>query len=315
MKQRHPSARLAELCGLFGISRQAWHQHHKAAGNTALEAEIVIQEVRFFRKKQPRVGTRKLLHHLSERLILHDIKLGRDKLFELLRGFDMLVRRRRRKTKTTDSNHPYRKYPNLVKELNLLKANELWVSDITYTDTDEGFVYLFLITDAYSHKIVGYALSESLAAAAGLVALRMALRQLPEGHHRLVHHSDRGVQYCAYDYTDVLAANHIRISMTENSDPRENAIAERVNGILKGELLPEQMVSKYQAKRLVEEAITTYNDIRLHSSVDYLTPSQAHLRTGRLTNRWKPKTDAAVSVASFPTEAKLFSSVIDGQGF
>lgn len=314
MKQRHPSARLGELCGLFGISRQAWHQHHKAAGNTALEAEIVIQEVRFFRKKQPRVGTRKLLHHLSERLILHGIKLGRDKLFELLRSFEMLVRRRRRKAKTTDSNHPYRKYPNLIKELNLLKANELWVSDITYIDTDEGFVYLFLITDAYSHKIVGHALSESLEAAAGLVALRMALRQLPEGH-RLVHHSDRGVQYCAHDYTDVLQANHIRISMTENSDPRENAIAERVNGILKGELLPEQMASKHQAKELVEEAITTYNDIRLHSSVDYLTPSQAHLRVGRLANRWKPKTDAAVSVASFPTEAKLFSGGVDGQGF
>jgi putative transposase len=298
MKQRHPKVKLDELCRLFGISRQAWHQHNKALGRTALESEVVIQEVRAVRKAQPRVGTRKLLLHLGERLALHGIKLGRDKLFDLLGERGMLVRRRRRKAKTTDSDHPYRKYPNLIKELKPLKANELWVSDITYLDTGEGFAYLFLITDAYSHKIVGHALSESLEAAAAIVALRKALQQLP-AEHRLVHHSDRGVQYCSHGYTELLESKNVRISMTENGDPRENAIAERVNGILKEEFLFEQIASKHQAKSRVEEAIGTYNNVRLHSSVDYLTPAKAHLRIGSLANRWKPKPASTVVVASF----------------
>jgi putative transposase len=286
MKAAHPRVSRGELCGLFGISRQAYHQYCERATEKAFKTDIVLREVKELRKDQRRVGTRKLLVHLEGVLERHSIKMGRDALFDLLRKHNLLIRRRKRKAKTTDSTHPWRKYPNLIKSFKPNKTNQLWVSDITYVTTEEGFVYLFLITDAYSHKVVGYCPSFTLEAGAALAALRMALAQLKEGE-KPIHHSDRGSQYCCIDYVALLNKPRLSISMTENSDPWENAIAERINGILKNDLLPERMVSKKEAIGYIHYYIDIYNNVRLHSSVDNLTPQQAHLKTGELRKLWK----------------------------
>lgn len=311
MKAAHPRVSREKLCDLFGISRQAYHQHRERTGKAAFEADIVLQAVKELRKDQRRVGTRKLLIHLKDLLERHGIKMGRDALFNLLREHNLLVRRRRRKAKTTDSNHPWRKYPNLIKSFKPLRANQLWVSDITYLDTDEGFVYLFLITDAYSHKIVGYCTSFNLEAGAALAALQMALAQLKEGQ-KPIHHSDRGSQYCSNDYTALLNDYKLPISMTENGDPRENPVAERINGILKNDLLPERIATKAEAVALVHHFVGIYNNVRLHSSVENLTPQQAHERTGELRNLWeRQRPEKSESV---PVDAKFTSPKAATQG-
>ena len=240
----------------------------------------------------PRVGTRKLHHMLSESLQDHNISIGRDGLFNLLSDYGLLVRRRKRKRAvTTDSNHPFRKYPNLIKELQVLRPNQLWVSDITYIRLINGFCYLNLVTDAYSRKIVGYCLYPSLKKEGTLEALSAALGGLPgklEG--RLMHHSDRGLQYCCKDYITLLQNNRVSISMTEKGDPYENAIAERVNGILKEEFVLDKGFNNFeQAKSKVKEAINTYNRVRPHASCNYLTPEMAHLLKGELASKWRAK--------------------------
>ena len=293
MKTKHTRVGLGVLCGLLGITRQGWYKNHQRETKAALEAELIVQLVRDVRLTQPRVGTRKLLAHLGQTLARNDIHIGRDALFDLLRERQMLIRRRKSKPKTTNSNHPYHKYPNLIQYFIPLKANELWVNDITYVDTEEGFVYLFLMTDAYSHKIVGYAVAPTLEARWALNALKMALEQRSDRQTPLIHHSDRGVQYCCHDYTNCLKNQHnTQISMTENSDPRENAVAERLNGILKTELILHIPKSKEHAQTYIQQAIHTYNHIRLHSSVNNLTPEQAHLKTGPIPNLWKRKSTA-----------------------
>ena len=240
----------------------------------------------------PRIGARKLHYMLTETLQQHNISIGRDKLFDLLSEYGLLVRRRkRRRINTTDSNHPFRRYPNLIRELQLLRANHLWVSDITYISQGEGFCYLNIVTDAYSRKIVGYCLFPTLKREGTLTALRMALNGLPADREGpLIHHSDRGLQYCCADYTTLLTNNGIVISMTEKGDPYENAIAERVNGILKAEFgLYEDFDTFEQAQQAVDQAICTYNNERPHTSCDYLTPVLAHQREGILKARWKRK--------------------------
>lgn len=238
----------------------------------------------------PRIGTRKLHYMLTETLQKHQISIGRDKLFDLLAEYGMLVRRRkRRRVSTTDSNHPYRKYPNLIRELQVLRPNHLWVSDITYISLKDGFCYLSLVTDAYSRKIVGYCLHPTLKKEGPLHALAMALATLPKRPEApLIHHSDRGLQYCCSDYTTLLENNGIGISMTEKGDPYENAIAERVNGILKEEFgLYNDFGHLEQANDTTKQAIDTYNQYRPHASCDYLTPEQAHQKLGLLKTKWK----------------------------
>ncbi len=238
----------------------------------------------------PRIGTRKLHYMLTETLQKHQISIGRDKLFDLLAEYGMLVRRRkRRRVSTTDSNHPYRKYPNLVRELQVLRPNHLWVSDITYISLKDGFCYLSLVTDAYSRKIVGYCLHPTLKKEGPLQALAMALALLPKRLEApLIHHSDRGLQYCCSDYTTLLENKGIGISMTEKGDPYENAIAERVNGILKEEFgLYNDFGHLGQAGDTTKQAIDTYNRYRPHASCDYLTPEQAHPKKGLLKTKWK----------------------------
>ncbi len=248
----------------------------------------------------PRLGTRKLYHMLTETLQKHNIAIGRDKLFDLLADYGLLLRRRKRKrTNTTDSNHPFKRYPNLVRTLTVLRPNHLWVSDITYIGLTEGFCYLSLVTDAYSRKIVGYCLYPTLKKEGPVSALKMAQNSLPaQREAALIHHSDRGLQYCCGEYIDLLERKNIRISMTEKGDPYENALAERVNGILKGEFaLDSEFDTLAQAMTAVEKAVNTYNQIRPHASCNYLTPEQAHQQQGQLPHRWKPRKKKEVTDA------------------
>lgn len=252
-----------------------------------LEHELIVQEVLRIRADLPRLGGRKLLHLLQDFLNRHRIQIGRDQLFDLLRDYNLLVKKRKRKVYTTDSRHRYRKYPNRIKELEIIRAGQLWVCDITYITTKEGFSYLSLITDAYSKKIVGYSLETTLAVEGCLNALKMALATLKENTAKLIHHSDRGSQYCCTEYVQLLEQNLVEISMTENGDPYENPVAERINGILKQELsLGNVFKNFHHAASVLHEAVFIYNEKRPHASCDFLTPVLAHEQQGKLRQRW-----------------------------
>jgi len=272
---------------LLGYSRQAYYQHKKQIEKESLQYGILIDEVLEIRKTQKRLGCRKLIYKLEPFMAQHQIVIGRDAFFDLLSERNLLVRKRkRRKPITTFSDHWMRKYPNLIEGFYPTAPNQLWVSDITYIVVGNGFAYLSLITDAYSRKIVGFYLSKDLSADGCIRALEMALDN-NSILGRLIHHSDRGSQYCCSDYVKILNDNFIKISMTQNGDPRENAIAERVNGILKDELLDKSHLNYREAVRNVSIAISIYNHQRPHGSIDYLTPIEAHFRSGKLKRRWK----------------------------
>lgn len=273
------------LCRLFGYTRQAYYKRKAGEEREAVKGEIVIQEVMKIRSVQKRIGGKKLHHMLGGFLGEQEIEMGRDAFYDLLREHSLLVRKRRlRKPRTTISG-PWKRYPNLIRDYQPSGANQVWVSDITYVRVGEGFAYLSLITDAYSRKIVGHSLCRDLSAKGCVAALRMALRGNPD-RESLIHHSDRGLQYYSAAYMKVLGS-HIRISMTEKGDPLENAIAERVNGILKDELLEKRFDSFRAAREKIDEAVSTYNHQRPHLSVDMLTPAEAHTRTGSLKRHWK----------------------------
>ena len=240
----------------------------------------------------PRIGTRKLYYMLTETLQKHKIKIGRDKLFDLLEEYGMLVRRRKRKkVSTTDSNHPFRKYPNLIRELQPVRPNQLWVSDITYIRLIDEFCYLSLVTDAYSRRIVGYCLYPTLQKEGPVSALKMALSSLPATTtDSLIHHSDRGRQYCCDAYTNVLTERKVIISMTEKGDPYENALAERVNRTMKEEFLLDKGFDSFElASAAVSNAVNIYNTQRPHDSCNHLTPNEAHKQQGLLPMRWKKR--------------------------
>lgn len=239
------------------------------------------------RKLMPRIGGRKLLHLIQPRLS-GELFLGRDSFFDFLRNNGLLVRKRRNRARTTFSNHWLRKYPNLISRFVPKQAHQLWVSDITYIETGNGFCYLSLITDGYSRKIIGWELGDTLEARHSVKALKIALRQLPKGTKNVFHHSDRGVQYCCDDYVKILIKNHFCISMTENGDPRENSIAERVNGIIKDEWLNAMTFKTIEdARSQLDKVIKIYNQFRPHSSLDMKTPSYVHINPGELKRRWK----------------------------
>jgi putative transposase len=234
-----------------------------------------------------RIGTRKLQFMLEPRLQKHNISIGRDYLFDLLAEHKLLVKQRKRKVVTTDSRHWMRKYKNLVKSINIEKPEQVWVSDITYIRLINQWGYLSLITDAFSRKIMGYSFRNDLSAQGCIEALNMALGNRMY-HHPLIHHSDRGSQYCSQEYVAILIGNNIAISMTENGDPYENALAERINGIIKGEFnLYQSQLGFEQTAIKVESSIRTYNEMRPHASCDYLTPEQAHQNNQQLKKRWK----------------------------
>jgi transposase InsO family protein len=278
------------VCRLFGKTRQGWYKQQAHLDNTVLREAIVIKHVQELREQMPLIGTRKLQHLLTPLLEQHGINLGRDKLFDILAEYGLLVRRRKRnKVFTTDSNHPFKKYPNLIKGIRVTTSGCLWVSDITYISLKEKFCYLSLVTDAYSRRIMGYCLWPSLKKEGPLNALAMALSG-NDCQQQLIHHSDRGLQYCCSEYISRLNRAHIAISMTEKGDPYENALAERVNGILKAEFgLGGRFDNFQQAYAKVAHSIEVYNNLRPHASIDYLTPMQAHLRQGQIPARWKSK--------------------------
>ncbi len=246
----------------------------------SLEQAMVVEMVNKIRKraKTKRWGGRKLHKLLQEELYGFSIKLGRDKLFDLLRENGMLVKSRKRNYYTTQSHHWLRKYDNLIENLVITRPNQLWVCDITYVKFDGQVYYLYLITDAYSQKIVGNHISTNLKASSAIRALQMALKNNHvEQADSLIHHSDRGIQYCSEAYTQLLVKNKIHISMTKPASPQENAIAERVNGILKEEWLYDLAPKTNKAPRqLISEVIKIYNQLRPHNSLANRTPEQIH---------------------------------------
>lgn len=246
----------------------------------------IKQKVLTIRHQLPLLGTRKLYWVLKEELRKQGLKIGRDRLFDLLRQESLLIVRKRKYVTTTDSRGWMRQHPNLVEELKLSRPEQLWVADITYLTTQESHCYLHLVTDAYSKKIMGYKLSDDLLASSTIQALKMALAQRSYGQP-LIHHSDRGLQYCSKEYTDLLTHNNISISMTQNGSPYDNAIAERINGILKQEFgLDEVFENLQEAHIQVDQSIALYNRIRPHMSNYLLTPDQMHQQNKITPKSW-----------------------------
>jgi putative transposase len=267
----------SQLCRLFGVSRQSFYQYWKNQVLQSNEQQIVLDLVRQIRKDHPVIGTRKLYLMIKQELESHHIKMGRDKLYDLLAETGLLLRKRRRRVRTTYSNHRFRKYPNLIVGLTLSRPNQVWVSDITYWRIKNKFWYISLITDAYSKKVVGYKVATNLKVIHTMDALKKAVQKVNSPIGELIHHSDRGFQYCAYEYTDLLKAKGISISMTQNGDPLENPIAERINGILKQEYLNHFPVNNIdQAEILLEQIVNRYNSERPHMSCQLMVPDTIH---------------------------------------
>lgn len=281
------------------MTRQAYYQHYWQKEETSFEQELVIKEVLRIRKTHKKMGCRKLLVKLEAFMFDHQIKMGRDALFDLLAANQLLIRRRNRRVSTTYSSHWLRKYPNLIREFVADGINQLWVSDITYWRFKDKFLYISFVTDVFSHKIVGYYLSESLEAESSIHALQMALDQLKQPVEGLIHHSDRGIQYCCKEYVKLLQDNSIAISMTENGDPLENALAERINGIIKGEYLDcYEMNSIQEANELLIQVVNLYNQERPHMSIGNKTPEEVHQtnqKTDRLWKNYYPKNRTLVN--------------------
>lgn len=291
MKDTHTNISLGKLCRLLGVTRQAYYQHFNRLEAITFEHQLILKEVRKIRKCHRRMGTRKLYEVLEPFLLEHQIKIGRDALFKLLGEHSLLVQTRRRTPYTTNSSHWYKKYPNLITDLILSSTNQLWVSDITYWKIKGKFVYISLITDAFSHKVVGYQVADNMRSSESLKALKMAisgLKKEPDCHLKLIHHSDRGIQYCSSEYINELRSSNIAISMTENGDPRENAIAERINGIIKNEYLRYfQVENLREATRALKRVVLLYNQQRPHMSIDMLTPSTVHEMNIQKPRLWK----------------------------
>lgn len=287
MKESCAAVGIGKLCGLFGKTRHAfydreWHQKEKL--NNELQ---VLEMIHMIRREMPRIGTRKLYYMLQEFYQEHNIKMGRDALHTLLRDNKLLVQPRKRYVQTTNSRHWMRKWPNLIQEVKVSEPEQVWVSDITYIRLQDEFNYLSLITDAYSRKIVGYYLHKSLSNHGTLEALRKALVSRSGINNGLIHHSDRGMQYCSNQYVNLLKSSNIKVSMTENGSPYENALAERVNGILKTEFgLGDIFKTRKQALESTEKSIEIYNNKRPHLSCGMLTPSQAHDKRKKLVENW-----------------------------
>jgi putative transposase len=234
------------------------------------------------------MGGRKLYELLEPFMLDHHIKMGRDALFDLLVANNLLIKRKKRKVHTTQSFHWLRKYPNLIRDMRPSQPNQLWVSDITYWKITSGHLYISFVTDAYSRKIVGYHVADTLESIETIKALSVAIEQSTKPLKNLIHHSDRGIQYCSSGYVSLLRKHGMIISMTENGDPLENAIAERINGIIKGEYLENYEVNTLKvAKQLLERVVEVYNNERPHMSIGNLTPSQVHEGLAKGEKLWK----------------------------
>ena len=270
---------VANICSSFGLKRDAYYKYIKRYKKSKQTSKEVVSLVKEHRKYLPREGCRKLYKKLKPVFNQHNLKVGRDSLFTILRNNDMLVKRKKYSSKTTNSYHHFHKYKNIIKDIKPTRINQIWVSDITYIRTINGFCYLALVTDIFSRKIIGFDASNSLELSGCLRALQKAFRVLrySESSKSLIHHSDRGSQYCSHQYVGELKRKGIQISMTEENHCYENAIAERVNGILKDEFYLDQVFTSLEhVKYAVKNAIKMYNSKRLHLSLDYKTPNMVY---------------------------------------
>jgi len=275
-------------CTLFGIDRQVYYRRIKRRFIKQDKAELFVKMVLEIRTQMPRIGSKKLYYLLSRDL--KTLRIGRDKFIDILRANHLLIIPKRSYHITTNSHHRFRKYKNQLLDLQINKPEQVWVSDITYIGKREKPCYLRLITDAYSKKIVGYNVSDNLNTESSLVALRLAVKQRKNKEIPLIHHSYRGLQYCSNDYQKILNKNDIQPSMTQNSDPYENAVAERINGILKQEFF----IDKYNKelpimKQIIKETVAIYNENRPHLSNHMLTLNQMHEQNKIVMKTYKTK--------------------------
>jgi putative transposase len=280
------------MCSQFGYSKQAYYKQLQQLESKADEEAVVVGLIRKQREVWKRGSGRNLHQSLQKEMKRRSIKMGRDKFFDVLRRNALLVKPKRLRARTTSSYHHFNKYPNLIAESVAVRPNEIWVSDITYMwlKKQDRFCYLSLITDLYSRKIVGYCVHEDLSVSGSLEALQMALGQRRDKTKPLIHHSDRGVQYCCHAYVQRLRRNKVRISMTERGDPLENAVAERINRTIKEEFTEDREINfadMRSAKREVKKFVAFYNNRRPHRSIDWHTPNEAHRLSGQLRRRWK----------------------------
>lgn len=294
--RQHTKETLVSSCGLFGANRQVYYRRKQAAQKSKETATKVVAMVMEVRQQMPRLGTRKLYYLLQDQV--NDLGVGRDKLFAILQANRMLIKPKRCYQTTTDSHHRYHKHKNLIENVTPVRPEQIWASDITYIGNRNNFHYLALVTDTYSKKIVGYDLSASLSADGAIRALKMALKQRSSQEKELIHHSDRGFQYCCHAYQKVLAKKKVKCSMTESYDPYANAVAERVNGILKQEfLLEDHNVKLPIMNKLVKNSIEIYNKKRPHYSCSMKTPEQMdkqdqiRIKSYKKTNRIKVSLD------------------------
>ncbi len=273
---------------MFDISRQSYYKYKNKIDELSNIENKVLSEVLKLRQDHPRMGGRKLYHMLKPILEKLSISIGRDKFYDILSKYNLLIKRRIRKVRTTYSDHWYRKYPNLIKEIEVSKPDEIWVSDITYWRIGEVFIYVALITDAYSRKVVGYSVSEQMRTIDILPSLEMGLDNAKNPLHGLIHHSDRGCQYCSQEYTEILKESGIQISMTESGDPLDNPLAERMNGILKTEYLKNIQVRNIsEANQVLSKSVHLYNNSRPHLSCGLHTPSDVYSGKYLTKKLWK----------------------------
>lgn len=262
---------------MFGISKSAYYKRQKTDNVTSKNNQTILKMVQEIRQTHPRAGTRKLMHYLLPNLANNNIKIGRDALFSLLRNHALLVKKTKRFHITTDSKHFFKKSPNRLKNIVLMHCEQAVVSDITYLKTDQGHAYLALVTDPFSKKIMGYAIEQNMKVEMVKAALKMAHKNLQFHHDSVIHHSDRGIQYCCPDYSDFAQQLGFVLSTTQQYDPYENAVAERINGILKCEYgLRHTLPDLEAAKKMVKQAVDIYNNQRIHWSLGLKTPESVH---------------------------------------
>lgn len=283
--------KIRDLTELLGYSKQSYYKQLEREDRKSLNEGLIIDLVLNKRKLWKKGSGRNLLASLQTEFRQHQISIGRDRFFDLLRKNDLLIKTKQRKTRTTNSYHHYHKYPNLIKDLKVSRVNQVIVTDITYLylRDNDSFAYLFLVTDLFSRKILGFNVSPNLTSKSAIKALTMAFKNMSDIND-CIHHSDRGIQYCSNQYTELLKKKNIRISMTENSDPLENAVAERINKTIKEEFTEEKQISfsNYkESKTVISQIINFYNDERPHRSLDMYTPSAAYQINRELKRKWK----------------------------
>jgi transposase InsO family protein len=280
------------MCQVFAHSKQAYYKQLHQNTGTALKEEVIVGLIRKKRETWKQGSGRNLHQSLKKEFKSHDIKIGRDKFFDVLRNNHLLIKSKRHRTKTTCSYHHFNRYKNLIKPVTPLRPNEIWVSDITYLwlKPQDKFCYLSVITDLYSRKIVGHCVHDSLSVKGCIDALKQALKSRKDKSKSLIHHSDRGVQYCCHAYVNLLQKEQIQISMTQTGDPLENAVAERIHRTIKEEFTTDRQISFCnieEAKTEIKKFIAFYNQHRPHRSVQWLTPNEAYRCKGALKRMWK----------------------------